>query len=414
MRYEVIKIIQFLSIMKGIVCSIFDSAKCLVTFHSFLESAFIFGNLDDDTEILIHTSNSCMKLIKQSHLYNDKMVFEICDSDSNARVDILNSQSVSKYDKVLLLDINVIIIGDINKIFDACVNDISYIFDDLERGALDSRFILFNNSEQMRNIFTKKESIEEGESRAILFDEKLLGASVASYHTNCLLEKVIYYFPQNYSQSTTFFNTYKDAIIVDNIAKAKQYAACLLRIVEDCGETLEGNIFTVCGLEFTHLFVDKCKNISNLVLNKNIKKVMEIGFNSGFSTLLMLLTNPKMQITCFDIGEHKYTLPCYAKLKETFGDRIRIIIGDSTKTLPEVNEIYDLIHIDGGHSTEVANSDIENSFRLSKQGTILIMDDYDFHNLRETWDSYVSKYDLKKLDIHVYNSPHHDIKYVVK
>jgi predicted O-methyltransferase YrrM len=139
---------------------------------------------------------------------------------------------------------------------------------------------------------------------------------------------------------------------------------------------------------------------------------MEIGFNSGFSTLLMLLTNPTARITCFDLGEHKYTVPCYEKLKETFGERINIIIGDSTKTLQNVTDVYDLIHIDGGHSDEVAISDIQNSYRLSRPGTILIMDDYDFRNLHSLWDSYIVKYNLKRLNMHVYNSPHHDIKYV--
>lgn len=82
------------------------------------------------------------------------------------------------------------------------------------------------------------------------------------------------------------------------------------------------------------------------------------------------------------------------------------------KHCKNINDNYDLIHIDGGHSTEVADSDIINSYRLSKQGTILIMDDYDFNNLHNLWDSYIIKYNLKKLDINVYNSPHHDIKYV--
>ena len=94
---------------------------------------------------------------------------------------------------------------------------------------------------------------------------------------------------------------------------------------------------------YTDVFLNKTKNISNLVLNKNIKNVMEIGFNSGFSTLLMLISNPNICISCFDLGEHKYTIPCYEKLKETFGDRINITIGDSTKTLQNVNNTYDLI-----------------------------------------------------------------------
>jgi len=149
-----------------------------------------------------------------------------------------------------------------------------------------------------------------------------------------------------------------------------------------------------------------------MVLNKNIKKVMEIGFNAGFSSLLMLLTNPNIYITCFDLGEHNYVIPCYNKLKKTFGNRINIIIGDSTETLKNVYDIYDVIHIDGGHTTEIANSDIINAYRLSKQGTIIIMDDYDFHNLHNLWNRYIIQYNLKKLHINVYYSPHHDIKYV--
>ena len=114
---------------------------------------------------------------------------------------------------------------------------------------------------------------------------------------------------------------------------------------------------------------------------------------------MILLTNPNIHISCFDLGEHKYTLPCYEKLKKTFGERINITLGDSTKTLINATTTYDLIHIDRGHSIEVANSDIINSYRLSKKGTIIFMDGYDFPNLHNIWDSYIIKYNLKKLDI---------------
>jgi hypothetical protein len=40
------------------------------------------------------------------------------------------------------------------------------------------------------------------------------------------------------------------------------------------------------------------------------------------------------------------------------------------------------------------------------------MDDYDFPNLHKLWDSYIVKYNLKKLNINTYDTPHHDIKYV--
>jgi predicted O-methyltransferase YrrM len=151
-----------------------------------------------------------------------------------------------------------------------------------------------------------------------------------------------------------------------------------------------------------------------MVLNQQIKNVLEIGFNAGFSTLLMLLSNPYVKLTCSDLCEHAYTIPCYLKLKEIFGDRIHLKPGDSTNTLPTLSDTYDLIHIDGGHDDVVATSDIINSYHLSKNRTILIMDDYDFPNLHKLWDSYIAKYNLQKLDIYVYDSPHHDIKFVVK
>jgi predicted O-methyltransferase YrrM len=213
---------------------------------------------------------------------------------------------------------------------------------------------------------------------------------------------------------TKFLNSSKDVIIHNTINKAKEYINThLLPIINSCGEQLEGNIFMLHHTtEYTNVYLNKTKNICNLLLNKHINNIMEIGFNSGFSALLMLLTNPNICISCFDLGEHKYTMPCYEKLKETFGDRINITIGDSTMTLQNVYNNYDLIHIDGGHSTEVATSDIINSYRLSKQRTILIMDDYDFPNLHELWNNYIKIYNLKNLNINIYNSHHHDIKYV--
>jgi predicted O-methyltransferase YrrM len=213
---------------------------------------------------------------------------------------------------------------------------------------------------------------------------------------------------------TIFLNSIKDFTINNNLYKTKQYINnYLLPIIKNYDELLEGNIFMLDHTTtYTDRYLNKTKNISNLLLNKNIRNVMEIGFNSGFSTLLMLITNPNINITCCDLGEHSYVIPCYEKMKEIFGNRINIIIGDSTKTLPNITGNYDVIHIDGGHSIDVANSDIINSYRLSKQGTILIMDDYNFPNLHTLWDAYIIKYNLKKLDIHVYESPHHDIKYV--
>ena len=311
-----------------------------------------------------------------------------------------------------------------------------------DKTAFTSGILLFNNCEKIKYLFGKIQQdminryrhftcydqpyIVYNAFKYNAFNNKILKSLVVNNDANIHSDKVIHHFPGgpgNYKEKidkmTNFLNEIKDFTIINNIKKTKEYIdVYLLPIINNCHELLEGNIFmTHHTTTYTDIFVNKSKNISNLVLNKNIKNVMEIGFNSGFSTLLMLLSNPNIYISCFDLGEHRYTLPCYEKIKETFGDRINITIGDSVNTLshqqrPAHNTYYDLIHIDGGHSTEVAYSDITNSYRLSKRGTILIMDDYDFHNLHELWDNTITKYDLKPLHIHLYPSPHHDVKYV--
>ena len=182
----------------------------------------------------------------------------------------------------------------------------------------------------------------------------------------------------------------------------------LLPIVHSCHENLEGHLF-MCDE-----FMNKVKNLTTQVSNNQVKNVMEIGFNAGFSAALILFSNPDVHLTCVDLGFHSYVSPCYQKLKETFGDRIEIIIGDSTVTLPDlIDKQYDLIHIDGGHSRQVAQCDIQNSYRLSKNGTILIMDDYDYEHLRILWEEFVISNNLRHVE-NIYGTRYHDIKRVVK
>ena len=453
--------------MNCIFCCVFNQEQYIDMFYLLLESIFIYGNLDENTNILVYTSTSFMNIIKKSHLFNDeKIKFEINDTYDNidkackARLDLFNLSSIKNYNKILYLDTYILIKDDINKVFNICEKDILYVLEEgkitdndnfyggytlfnnnsdnyIDITAFTSGIILFNNCEPIKELFNKiKEDIIKrpynfncydqpyivyNAFKYNLYNNKILKQFVVNNDTNIHSDKVIHYFtgcPSVYQHKivamSNFLNAIKDFTINNNINKAKEYINCnLMPIIKNCGELLEGNIFMLHHtLNYTDKFLNKRKNISNLVLNKNIKNVMEIGFNSGFSALLMLLTNSNIKITCFDLGKHKYTIPCYIKLKETFGNRINIIIGDSTKTLPINTDVYELIHIDGGHATEVAESDIINSYRLSKQRTILIMDDYDFGNLHKLWDNYIIKYNLKKLDINIYDSPHHDIKYV--
>ena len=408
-----------------------------------------------------------MNIIKKSNLYSNKIFFEINDNYNNvdlackSRIDLFNFKSISAYNRILYLDSDILIINDINNVFNLIEDDILYVLEEgtieydadwwgkplfeneinnyEDKTAFSSGIMLFNNCDKIKDLFEKVKldmitrpiylsTYDQGyfiynAFKYNLFNNKKMKKYAASNVMDINTDKTIIHYcggPGHYIHKIDYMNNFlnllKDYTITNIINNCKIYInENLLPIIKNINEPLEGNIFmNHLTLDYTNDNDNKIKNISNLVLNKNIKNVMEIGFNSGFSALLMLLSNPNLKINCFDLGDHKYALPCFEKIKETFGDRINITFGNSVKILPKINETYDLIHIDGGHSNFVASNDIINSYRLSKEGTILIMDDYNFPNLHQLWDEYIIYYDLKSLDINIYSTDGHDIKIVVK
>lgn len=205
--------------------------------------------------------------------------------------------------------------------------------------------------------------------------------------------------------------------IQKNIQETKKFINdYLLPIINSTGEKLEGNIFMLHETtEYSNVYLDKQVNIILATSRKNINNVLEIGFNAGFSALLMLISNPNIKLTCVDICSHEYTLLCFAKLKEIFGDRINLLTGSSVDILPTlIGKEYDMIHIDGCHLINVAEIDINNSLRLCKSGTILIMDDTNDIELLNLWLRYSNLYKLHSFDKGIFvDTIFHNIKVYV-
>lgn len=164
----------------------------------------------------------------------------------------------------------------------------------------------------------------------------------------------------------------------------------LHNIILDSGQTLvEGSLFFkgAHDLSPTPEFIHKQYNIFNLA--KDAKYILEIGFNAGHSTALMLMANPNSKILHFDLWEHKYTPSCYEFLKSVFGEHrfISLVKGDSTKTIPDFIQStpieFDLIHIDGGHTEEILLQDITNCIEAANiNNHTLIIDDYNMPHLK--------------------------------
>ena len=127
--------------MNCIFICVFNQEKYVDMLLMLLESIFIYGNLDDNTQILIYTSTAFMNIIKKSHLFNEKIKFEINDTYNDiekackARLDLFNLASVKNYNKILYLDTDILVKDNINKVFDVCEEEFLYT---LEEGEIDS------------------------------------------------------------------------------------------------------------------------------------------------------------------------------------------------------------------------------------------------------------------------------------
>ena len=108
-------------------------------------------------------------------------------------------------------------------------------------------------------------------------------------------------------------------------------------------------------------------------LPKN-SKILQIGFNAGHSTVLMLNARNDVTITSVDIGKN-YIHECNESVNKSFPGRHTLIIGDSLEVIPKLKEEFDLFFIDGGHQYDVVRGDLENCYNLGRSGSYILMDD---------------------------------------
>ncbi len=100
--------------------------------------------------------------------------------------------------------------------------------------------------------------------------------------------------------------------------------------------------------------------------------VLEFGFNTGWSSALLLTMFSNVKITSIEIIEIERSRKGSDILQQKFPGRHDIVWGDSQKVADEVIQgrrtlpgtTYDLAFIDGGHWPEIVQKDIELSLHV--------------------------------------------------
>ncbi len=180
----------------------------------------------------------------------------------------------------------------------------------------------------------------------------------------------------------------------------------IAHILTNIGERIEGNF--VCDVSPDNIVIneniEKIHNLKYLSIDKN--KICEIGINAGHSLLIMLEQNPTAHYQLFDLGYHKYTQPCIEYIKNQYPTtKIDVVYGDSKQTIKnhifenrKEIQSYDLIHIDGGHDDLELSSDFYMSSIIGNKDCILIMDDYNFPNIKSFIDFRISGRIIQKYE----------------
>ena len=134
-----------------------------------------------------------------------------------------------------------------------------------------------------------------------------------------------------------------------------------------------------------------CNNLNYLSVNfkniKNIKNILEIGSYEGRSAIFFLKNFSGSNITCVDTwsgsDEHKdinfRLIEKNFDLNTSFYQLNNILMKNkmtSNEFFKKNYNYFDLIFIDGDHSTDQIEIDLINSWNVLKKGGFLVIDDY--------------------------------------
>lgn len=254
------------------ICAFFRQ-DYLIMLRLLLESIFLYSNIiyTNDLEILIYTNKSFAENIKYNfskYLKYIKFVlnnFENTSESCFARLDLFRFNITNNYEKVLYLDTDIIIRGDLTEIFEIAQDEIIYA---MQEGTIDSDTnywgkYLFNKSD-LENI-TDKSGFSSG---ILLFKNcSTIQKLFQDIKKDAYSRRNVYY-----DQPFIVFHAIKN-----NLYNNKELNKYAINVEKNC----ELQNYTIChfygGLSVSHVKISKMKKFLNLLkCNNNFNETNSI------------------------------------------------------------------------------------------------------------------------------------------
>jgi hypothetical protein len=372
----------------------------------------MFGNLDNNTDIIIYVSEEYKNKIIDNNLINDKVKIEIFDFRKVKYNKLLLSQLdlpiLQNYDKVLYLDIYSIINDDISRLFDTINNDEIYT-NGPDDGNISTpiAFLLYRNNETTRTFFDRVEKDMNKMPTHILDTKIIPNLAKKTSLLNTSLNSVvsikpfrpannitIAQYPEDPNRFTIFPTELSDFFMFAKEFKIKPQLENSLKyfnenLLEEWKKYNVGNdliIMKSTGKAGYNLAINnQFKQISALLLNNNIKRVLIIGIDAGIVPILMNNCNKKCEISYISLDNEDYS--------NKYSEIIKIDNMKSIK-IDEVCDTYDIVYIDA--KAEIDNI-LEVVKKVSKNKTIVCMTNCELPEIKSKWNEYCSTNKLLQL-----------------
>jgi O-methyltransferase len=132
------------------------------------------------------------------------------------------------------------------------------------------------------------------------------------------------------------------------------------------------------GQQYAYQAATLKKQEALFAVGQSSSRVLEVGVYLGHSLLILLLSNPTLQITCID-NDASFSPAAVAYLNEHFGNRITFHLGTAEAVLARETSLgtFDCVHIDADHTEDAVARQFTLTRPFAAPGATYVFDDYE-------------------------------------